>query len=162
MLLSRLVAGTAGIAHRMPPVALFMLVLMWCVAASLPAAEADDVDETQNLAFSSNVGLIVIPREILFFSAQAGAWTSIRLDPGERILRRAASGDVAAVVTSLRAIGFSAPLNVTDEIRVPEEEGLNVLRVTGELATALTRRRALGYSAYTGKWTPIDRFLLGR
>jgi hypothetical protein len=145
----------------MPAIAFFLVMVMWCVAASFRPAAADDGDATQGLAFPTNVALFVIPREILFFSAQAGVWTSIRLDAGERVLRRAADGNVAAVVTSLRAIGFSAALNVTDEIRLPEEETLESLRVVGDLATALTRRRALGYSAFTGKWTPIDRFLLG-
>ncbi len=32
-----------------------------------------------------NVALYVIPREILFFSAQGGSWISVRLDAGERI-----------------------------------------------------------------------------
>jgi hypothetical protein len=55
-----------------------------------------------------NVGLYVISREILFFSAQTGLWTSTWVDAGERNLQREADGNMAAVVTSQRAIGFSA------------------------------------------------------
>ncbi len=110
----------------------------------------------------SNVVLHVIPREILIFSAQAGVWTSIRLDSGERILQRAADHNVAAVVTSQRVIGFSAVLNLTHEIRLTEDETLEAFRVEGNVATVLTRRRGLGFSAATGKWAEIDRFQLGR
>ena len=110
----------------------------------------------------SNVALYVITREILFFSAQAGVWTSIRLDAGEHVLQRGADGDVAAVLTSSRAVGFSAVLNVTHEIRVTEDEGLEAFKVEGNVATMLTRRRALGFSAATGKWADAERFQLGR
>ena len=109
-----------------------------------------------------NVALIVVPREILLFSAPAGQWTSIRLDAGERILQRSADGNVAAVLTSQRAIGFSAILNVTHEIRVPEEETLEAFKVEGNMANFVTRRRAYGFSAFTGKWAILDRFQLGR
>ncbi len=110
----------------------------------------------------TNVVLHAIPREILFFSAQAGQWTSVRLDAGERLLQRGADGNVAAVVTSQRAIGFSAPLNATHEIRLPDDESLEAFKVEGNIATLLTRRRAIGFSAATGKWADLDRFQLGR
>jgi hypothetical protein len=108
-----------------------------------------------------NAFLYVIPREILFFSAQAGQWASIRLDPGERIFQRGADGNVAAVVTSKRAIGFSAAQNALHEIGLPEEETLEAFKVEGNAATVLTRRRAIGFSAQMGKWTAIERFQLG-
>jgi hypothetical protein len=108
-----------------------------------------------------NAFLYVIPREILFFSAQAGQWASVRLDPGERIFHRGADGNVAAVVTSKRAIGFSAALNALHEIGLPEEETLEAFKVEGNAATVLTRRRAIGFSAQMGKWTAIERFQLG-
>jgi len=110
----------------------------------------------------SNVALYVIAREILFFSAQAGVWTSVRLDAGERVLQRGADGNIAAVLTSSRAVGFSAPLNVTHEIRVTEDESLEAFKVEGNVATLLTRRRAIGFSAATGKWVDVERFQLGR
>jgi len=106
----------------------------------------------------SNVALYLIPREILFFSAHAGVWTSVRLDAGERILQRGADGNVAAVVTSQRAIGFSAVLNATHEIRVTEDETLENFKAEGNVATLLTRRRAFGFSAATGKWADVERF----
>ena len=106
----------------------------------------------------SNVALYVIPREILFFSAHAGVWTSVRLDAGERILQRGADGNVAAVVTSQRAIGFSAALNVTHEIRVTADEPLETFKVEGNVATLLTQRRAIGFSAATGRWADVERF----
>ena len=109
-----------------------------------------------------NVALVLIPREILFFSAQAGQWTSVRLEAGERILQRGADGNVAAVVTSQRAIGFSAALNVTQELRVPEEDTLEAFKVEGNMADFVTRRRAYGFSAFTGMWATIDRFQLGK
>lgn len=110
----------------------------------------------------NNVALYVIAREVLFFSAQAGVWTSARLDAGERILQRAADGNTAAVLTSSRAIGFSAMLNATHETAVTEDESLEVFKVEGNVATLLTRRRAIGFSAVTGKWTDLQRFQLGR
>jgi hypothetical protein len=110
----------------------------------------------------NNVVLNVVPREILFFSAQAGVWTSIRLDAGERILQRKADGNVAAVVTNQRAIGFSAVLNVAHEVRLPDDETLEAFTVEGNVATLLTRRRALGFSTATGKWADVERFQLGR
>jgi hypothetical protein len=109
-----------------------------------------------------NVALHVIPREILFFSAQAGMWTSIRLDAGERVLQSGADGNVAAVVTSQRAIGFSAALNITHEIRVTADEPLETFKVEGNAATLLTQRRAIGFSAATGRWADVERFQPGR
>lgn len=64
-----------------------------------------------------NVALYVISREILFFSAQTGLWTSARLDAGERILQRGTDGDVAVVVTSQRAIGFSAATDKWTDVK---------------------------------------------
>lgn len=137
-----------GIAHR----SLILAILAFAFALS-PAMAG---------SVPSNVALHVIPREILFFSAQAGVWTSVRLDAGERILQRGADGNVAAIVTSQRAIGFSAVLNVIHEIRLPEEENLEAFKAEGNVATLLTRRRALGFSAATGKWSEVERFQLGR
>jgi hypothetical protein len=122
-----------------------------------PVSFAASDDETLR-----NVALVLIPREILFFSAQAGQWTSVRLEAGERILQRGADGNVAAVVTSQRAIGFSAALNITHELRVPEEETLEAFKVEGNMANFVTRRRAYGYSAFIGRWAVIDRFQLGK
>ena len=110
----------------------------------------------------NNVALYLIAREVLFFSAQAGVWTSIRLDAGERVLQRGADGNIAAVLTSSRAIGFSAALNATHDIRVTEDESVEAFKVEGNVATLLTRRRAIGFSAATGKWADVDRFQLGR
>lgn len=118
--------------------------------ASQPAVAAGEAP--------ANVALYVVPREILFFSAQAGAWSSVRLDAGERVLQRGADGNVAAVVTSQRAIGFSAVLNAIHEIRVTEDETLENFKAEGNVVTILTRRRAVGFSAATGKWTEMDRF----
>ncbi len=137
-------------------VAVVLLSLaIWAGAFVSPASPEDD--ETLR-----NVALIVIPREILLFSAQAGQWTSVRLDAGERILQRGADGNVAAVVTSQRAIGFSAALNIAHEVRLPEEETLEAFKVEGNMANFLTRRRAYGFSAFTGRWAIIDRFQLGK
>jgi hypothetical protein len=131
------------------------LAVLICLGwAGVPPAIAEQVP--------SNVALHLIPREILLFSGQAGVWTSVRLDAGERVLQRGADANVAAVVTSQRAIGFSGVLNVTHEIRLPEDEGVEAFRVEGNVATVLTRRRALGFSAATGKWAEVERFQLGR
>ncbi len=110
----------------------------------------------------SDVAMYVSAREILFFSAPAGLWTSVRLDAGERILQRGADGNVAVVVTSQRAIGFSAVLAVTHEVRVTDDENVEAFKVEGNVATILTRLRALGFSAATGKWADIQRFYPGR
>jgi hypothetical protein len=162
MITVRVVPGARGVLGHNGCAGFCLLIALWCVAPALSAAAAEGGEVGPNLSFPSNIGLFVVPREILFYSAQAGAWTSIKLDAGERILRRAADGNVAAVVTSIRAIGFSAPLNVTDEIRVPDDENVEAFQVAGDIVTVLTRRRALGFSAIAGKWTPIDRFLPGR
>jgi hypothetical protein len=111
---------------------------------------------------SSNVVLHMVAREILFFSGVAGQWTSIRLDAGERILQGRSHENVAAVVTSLRILGFSATLNQAHELRVPEDEGIEAFKVEGNVASVLTRRRAFGFSAFTGRWTEVERFFVGR
>lgn len=128
---------------------------IWTVPLVSAAASSDE-EALRNSA------LVLLPREVLFFSAQAGQWTSVRLEPGERILQRGADGNVAAVVTSQRAIGFSAALNVTQEFRVTEEETLEAFKVEGNMANFVTRRRVFGFSAFTGTWAVIDRFQLGK
>jgi hypothetical protein len=134
---------------------IFLLSLtLWAVP--LVSSAASD-DETLR-----NVALVLIPREILFFSAQAGQWTSVRLEAGERILERGADGNVAAVLTSQRAVAFSAALNVTQELRVSQDETLEAFKVEGNMANFVTRRRAYGFSAFTGTWAVIDRFQLGK
>jgi len=110
----------------------------------------------------NNVALHVIPREVLFFGAQAGVWTSVRLDAGERVLQRGADMNVAAVFTSQRLIGFSALLNIVHEARVPDDETLEAFKVEGNVVTVVTKRRALGFSAVTGRWSEVDRFQIGR
>ncbi len=125
-------------------------------AAPALSSAASDGDTLRNVA------LVLIPREILFFSAQAGQWTSVRLEAGERVLERAADGNVAAVVTSQRAIGFSAALNVAQELRVSNDETLETFQVQGNVANVVTRRRAYGFSALTGTWATIERFQLGK
>jgi len=127
---------------------------IWAVPLGSSAASDDEA--------LRNVAMILIPREILFFSAQAGQWTSVRLEAGERIRQQGADGNVAAVLTSQRAIGFSAALNVTQELRVPEEDTLEGFKVEGNMAEFVTRRRAYGFSAFTGMWATIDRFQLGK
>src|SRR5512137_2953211 len=88
---------------------LALLCFTMCAMPLTASAASSDEEMLRNVA------LVLIPREILFFSAQAGQWTSVRLEAGERILQRGADGNVAAVVTSQRTIGFSAALNVTQE-----------------------------------------------
>jgi hypothetical protein len=132
-----------------------LCVGMWAVPLVSSAASSDE-------EMLRNVAMVLIPREILFFSAQAGQWTSVRLEAGERILQRGADGNVAAVVTSQRAVGFSAALNVAQELRVSEEETLEAFKVEGNMANFVTRRRAYGFSAFTGTWATIDRFQLGK
>lgn len=135
--------------------AVLLSLVMWA-GAVVPSGSAEEDEALRNVA------LVVIPRELLLFSAQAGQWTSVRLDAGERILQRGADGNVAAVVTSQRAIGFSAFLNIAQEVRVPEEETLEAFKVEGNTAQFVTRRRAYGFSAFTGRWAIIDRFQLGK
>lgn len=132
--------------------ALVASLSLWCFGQSLAQAEG----------VPNNVALFVITREVLFFSATAGVWTSVRLDAGERILQRGADTNVAAVITNQRAIGFSALQNITHEIRLPDDETVESFKVEGNVATTLTRRRALGFSAFTGKWSDVERFQPGR
>lgn len=130
------------------------VLFVLCLLAGMGAAEAGEAP--------TNVVLLMIPREILFFSGTSGQWTSVRLDAGERIIQGRADGNVSAVVTSQRILGFSANLNQLDELRLPEDETLEAFRVEGNVASILTRRRALGFSAITGRWTEVERFLIGR
>lgn len=129
-----------------------VFLAIWTYAS--PALAAEEI--------LRNVGLVLVPREILLFSAPAGQWTSIRVDAGERILQRSADGNVAAVLTSQRLIGFSGILNVAHEIGVSEEETLESFKVEGNMVNVVTRRRAYGFSAFTGKWAIMERFQLGR
>ncbi len=133
-----------------------LCALTICAVPLVSAAASSDEEALRNSA------LVLLPREVLFFSAQAGQWTSVRLEAGERILQRGADGNVAAVVTSQRAIGFSAALNTTQEIRVTEEETLEAFKVEGNMANFVTRRRVYGFSAFTGTWAVIERFQLGK
>lgn len=130
---------------------------IWPALRGSPASSASPEDDTLR-----NVALVSVSREIFFFSAQAGQWTSVRLDAGERVLHRGADGNVAAVITSRRAIAFSAALNAAQELGLPEEETLEAFKVEGNQANFVTRRRVYGFSAYTGKWAVLDRFQLGR
>jgi hypothetical protein len=134
----------------------FTLVSLVLWAGLLVSPEAAEDEPLRN------VGFAITPREVLFFSAPAGQWTSVRLDAGERVLQRGAHGNVAAVVTSQRAIGFSGPLNVTHEVSVSDEETLETFKAEGNVVTFVTRRRVFGFSAFIGKWSVIDRFQLGR
>jgi hypothetical protein len=137
----------------------WILTLVLALAALGEMSSCPSYADTQ---VPRNAALYVISREILFFSAHAGVWTSVRLDAGERVLQFGADGNIAAVLTSSRAVGFSAVLNITHEIRVTEDEGLEAFKVEGNVATLLTRRRALGFSVATGKWAELERFQLGR
>ncbi len=135
------------------PVALSLCFAVCGFVQPGPAHSAD---------FPTNVALIVIPREALFFSAVSGVWTSVRIDAGERIIQSGADGNVAAVATSQRILGFSADLNQLQEVRLPEDERVDAFKVEGNVASILTRRRVFGFSAVTGRWTEVERFLPAR
>ena len=124
------------------------------LGASIPSVLAAEEVPT-------NVALFFSAREILFFSAHTGAWMSVRLDAGERVLQRGADGNVAAVLTSFRAIGFSAPLGIVHEVKT-EEESVEAFKVSGNVATVLLQRRVLGFSTATGRWAEVQRFYPGR
>lgn len=129
---------------------------------ALLLAGAGGPDSAEERRIPGNAALYISARELLFYSAPAGAWTAYRLDAGEQLLRHGVDGNVAAVVTNLRVIGFSGPLNAVDELRFPVGEGIEAFQVEGNLATVLTRRQALGFSAQSGRWAVIERFYLGR
>jgi hypothetical protein len=131
-----------------------VFVLVGMFALSLTAF---DPAAARAAEIRTNVGVYLSLREILFFSAETGTWTAVRLDPGERVLNQGVDGNVAAVVTSNRVIGFSGPLSAADDVRILGEELVEPLRVEGNVATLLTKRRALGFSALTAKWSSIDR-----
>jgi hypothetical protein len=131
-----------------------LALLLPLVAAMPPPVETAELP--------TNVALIVIPREALFFSAISGVWTSIRLDAGERVIQNGADGNVAALATSQRILGFSAELNQLQEVRLPEDERIDAFKVEGNVASILTRRRVFGFSAVTGRWTEVERFLPAR
>lgn len=107
-----------------------------------------------------NVMLHVVTREALFFSAQSGTWTSVRLEAGERVLNQGTGDNVAVVVTDLRAVGFSSLLSVAADIpiRASGEDTVEAVVTSGNAASLLTRRHVYGFSAFTGRWAAQDRF----
>jgi hypothetical protein len=145
-------AMSPAVIHRRRRLAGLAVLCLGALSGLAPAEAAD---------WPRNVVLVAVARELLFFSATSGQWTSARLDAGERVLQGTADGNVAAVVTSQRVFGFSAVLNQLQEVRVPEDEGLEAFRAEGNVASVLTRRRALGFSAVTGRWNEVERFLIG-
>ncbi|HEY7677189.1 MAG TPA: hypothetical protein VIG69_08960 [Candidatus Methylomirabilis sp.] len=124
----------------------------WAVAGVAAAAEVT----RQEL----NVIIHVVPREVLFFSAQSGTWTSVRLEAGERVISRATGDNVAVVVTDVRAVAFSSPLSVAADIpiRAGSEDAVEAVVATGNAASVLTRRHAYGFSAFSGRWAMVERF----
>ncbi len=137
--------------HRRP-LWISLAAASWAMAGVASGAEAPRPEV--------NVILHVVPREVLFFSAQSGTWTSVRLEAGERVLSRGTGDNVALVVTDLRAVGFSSLLSVAAEIpiRAGGEDAVEAVVTTGNGASVLTRRHAYGFSAFTGRWAEAERF----
>jgi len=136
--------------------ALAALVLALGVPAACPVTAA----AAETAPPETNVVLHVVPRELLFFSAQSGTWTSVRLEAGERVLHRGTGGNVALVVTDMRAVAFSGALSVAVQIpiRAGSEDAVEAVVTTGNAASTLTRRHAYGFSALTGEWAVTERF----
>ncbi len=137
--------------HRQP-LWVILAAATWAMAGVAAAAEVTRPE--------MNVILHVVAREVLFFSAQSGTWTSVRLEAGERVLSRGTGDTVALVVTDLRAVAFSSPLSVAAEIpiRAGSEDAVEAVVTTGNAASVLTRRHAYGFSALTGQWAVAERF----
>jgi hypothetical protein len=138
-------------------------LLAWAAlafAVGAPAAVPVTAAAAEATRPEMNVILHVVPREVLFFSAQSGTWTSVRLEAGERVLNRGTGDNVALVVTDLRAVAFSSPLSVAAQIpiRAGSEDAVEAVVTTGNAASVLTRRHAYGFSALTGQWAEIERF----
>ncbi len=130
-----------------------------CWGLTLAAAEAGTQVPPAGQA-EQNVILYVVEREALFFSAQSGTWTSVRLEAGERVIHRGTGENVALIVTELRMVGFSSLLSVAAELpfRPRADDGVENVAVVGNVATVLTRRRAYGFGAFTGRWEVVERF----
>jgi len=141
---------------RQPWLALAALAL----AVGAPAACPVTAAAAETAPPETNVILHVVPRELLFFSAQSGTWTSVRLEAGERVLHRGTGDTVALVVTDMRAVAFSGPLSVAVQIpiRAGSEDAVETVVTTGNAASVLTRRHAYGFSALTGEWAVTERF----
>ena len=137
--------------HRRP-LWIILAAASWAMAGVAAAAEAPRPEV--------NVVLHVVPREVLFFSAQSGTWTAVRLEAGERVISRGTGDNVALVVTDLRAVAFSSLLSVAAEIpiRAGGEDTVEAVVTTGNAASVLTRRHAYGFSAFTGRWAGVERF----
>lgn len=134
---------------------LFVAVAAWGVADRTSLAAAGEAARGE-----VNVILHVVNREAVFFSAQSGTWTSVRLEAGERVLHRGTGDNVAVIVTDLRAVGFSSSLSVAVEvpIRAGGEDTVEAVVAAGNAASVLTRRHAYGFSAVTGRWAAQERF----
>ena len=130
------------------------------IALGAPAAYPVTAAAAEAAPPETNVILHVVPRELLFFSAQSGTWTSVRLEAGERVLHRGTGDNVALVVTELRAVAFSGPLSVAVQIpiRAGSEDAVEAVVTSGNAASVLTRRHAYGFSALTGEWAATERF----
>jgi hypothetical protein len=131
------------------------LAVLWGLAGrAVPASAAESSPAEGDVIFH------VVQRELLFFSAQSGTWTSVRLEAGERVLQRATGENVALAVTDTRAVAFSALLSVAAEIPIKagSEDAVEVVAARGNAASVLTRRHAYGFSAVTGQWAAVQRF----
>lgn len=150
----RRLGGTPRAAGRFGRLSLIVLTALPIIAGAAQAAAAEA------LRPEVNVILHVVPRELLFFSAQSGTWTAVRLEAGERVISRGTGENVALVVTDLRAVGFSSLLSVAAEIpiRAGSEDAVEAVVTTGNAASVLTRRHAYGFSAFTGRWAAAERF----
>ncbi len=137
-----------------------MLVGLLAVATWWLAGAGGEAQAAEAYRPEQNVILHVVAREVLFFSAQSGTWTSVRLEAGERVLHRGVGENVALFVTDLRAVAFSSPLSVAAEvpIRAGSEDTVEMVVASGNAASVLTRRHAYGFSAITGRWVVAERF----
>lgn len=136
-------------------------VVIVLAAALMLATIEDRLAQAADVGGSEvNVILHVVTREALFFSAQSGTWTSVRLEAGERVLQRGTGDNVALIVTDLRAVGFSSLLSVAVEmpIRAGGEDTVEAVVAVGNAASVLTRRHVYGFSAITGRWAAQERF----
>ena len=149
---------------RFVAILLVLVFFGFCFVAIGRAIESNVVEQSAQKSNQTlgqkNVILHLVAREALFFSAYSGVWISVRLELGERVLRRKASSNVALVVTNKRAVGFSGVLSNVAEVslNIGSETDVEAVETEGNVASVLTNRKAYGFSAFTGRWAETDRF----
>lgn len=131
--------------RRSPSVAAAVCGALLALAPPAPDARATSDVES---AIEDTVIVRVLDREVVGVDAVARGSSSLRLDPGERLLSHEARGRIGIVVTNRRLLGFSAKSGWTERrLRIAESTPSRA-DVDARLALFLTSQRAIGFDGH--------------